>query len=190
MAKVTVIIPLFNKAAYIKRALDSVLAQTFGDFELLVIDDGSTDGGGEIVHRCGDSRVRLIRQDNAGPPTPVIGGSMKQRRLVAFLDADDEWMPRYLEHNVATLESAGSNVACVSSGYLLYRRPIDERCGTSEVEGSHVSRHARNVAAVPRASAGVSRAADDARDGERPPLGRFCRHGKCVYGEDPISGSS
>ena len=121
MPKVTVIIPLYNKAAYVKRALDSLIAQTFADYELLVIDDGSTDGGGAIVARCGDARVRLIRQDTAGPAHARNRGiDEASGELVAFLDADDEWMPRYLEHSLAALESAGPEVACVSSGYLLY----------------------------------------------------------------------
>src|SRR3954469_10712247 len=121
MPKITVIIPLYNKAAYIKRALDSVLAQTFSGFELIVIDDGSTDGGGAIVARCDDPRVRLIRQENAGPAQARNHGiDEASGELVAFLDADDEWMPRYLEHSVAALEQAGPEVACLASGYLLY----------------------------------------------------------------------
>ena len=63
----SVIMPLYNKAPYIQRALDSVLAQTLRDFEFIVIDDGSTDGGPEMVARCADPRVRILRQRNSGP---------------------------------------------------------------------------------------------------------------------------
>ena len=65
--KVSVIIPLYNKGPYIQRALDSVLAQTLDDFEVIVVDDGSSDNGAEVVGRCFDRRVHLIRQANAGP---------------------------------------------------------------------------------------------------------------------------
>jgi glycosyltransferase involved in cell wall biosynthesis len=114
---VSAIIPLYNKAPYIQRALGSVLAQTFRDFELIVVDDGSTDSGGEIVARCSDPRVRLIRQDNAGP------GAARNRGLneaggefVAFLDADDEWLPAFLGRTSEYLHSH-ADVATISMAY-------------------------------------------------------------------------
>jgi glycosyltransferase involved in cell wall biosynthesis len=188
MSKVTVIIPLFNKAAYIKRALDSVRAQTFRDFELLVIDDGSTDGGGEIVHRCADSRVRLIRQDNAGPAHARNRGIDDARgELVAFLDADDEWMPRYLEHNVATLESAGADVACVSSGYLIYpegrsTQPMWRDRGLKEM--TYRVTPAMSPQFLVHLLAYLAPPTTLARTASVRRWGGFCRHGKCVYGED------
>jgi glycosyltransferase involved in cell wall biosynthesis len=188
MPKVTIIIPLYNKAAYIKRALDSVLAQTFTDFELLVIDDGSTDGGGEIVHRCGDARVRLIRQENAGPAHARNRGIDEAGgELVAFLDADDEWTPRYLEHSLATLESAGPEVACVSSGYLLYPggrstqpmwRERGLRDGVYRVTPDMSPQFLVHLLAYIAPPMTVARTASVRR------WGGFCRHGKCVYGED------
>ena len=65
--KISIVIPLYNKAPYVRRALDSIAAQTFTDFELIVIDDGSTDDGAAIVENYPDGRFRLIRQGNAGP---------------------------------------------------------------------------------------------------------------------------
>lgn len=62
----SVIIPLYNKAPYIRRSLNSVLVQSFKDFELIVVDDGSTDAGGSIVASSTDPRIRLIHQENAG----------------------------------------------------------------------------------------------------------------------------
>ena len=59
MPTVSVVIPLYNKVRHVQRAIDSVLAQTHGDFELVVVDDGSTDGSAEIVRRYGDGRIRL-----------------------------------------------------------------------------------------------------------------------------------
>lgn len=115
--KVSAIIPLYNKAPYIQRALDSVLAQTLQDLELIVVDDGSTDGGGEIVERCSDPRVRLIRQENGGPGAARNRGLREARGdIVAFLDADDEWLPRYLARSYEYLRSH-AGVASISMGY-------------------------------------------------------------------------
>ncbi len=97
MPKISVVIPLYNKAPYIKRALDSVLAQTEHDFEVIVIDDGSTDGGGDAVKACTDPRIRYIRQRNTGVSGARNNGvKAAKARLAAFLDADDLWLPGFL----------------------------------------------------------------------------------------------
>jgi hypothetical protein len=117
--KISVIIPLYNKAHSIRRTLDSVAAQTRADYEVIVVDDGSTDGGGALVAEGADPRVRLIVQKNAGPGAARnMGLGEAAGEYVAFLDADDEWLPRYLERSVALLEGHGPGVAAVSSGYF------------------------------------------------------------------------
>ena len=94
---VSVVIPLYNKDKYIARALDSVFGQTCQDFEVIVVDDGSTDNGAEIVRSYKDRRLRFIRQANAGPGAARNHGIQESRApLLAFLDADDEWLPEFL----------------------------------------------------------------------------------------------
>lgn len=96
--KISVVIPLYNKGPQIARAIDSVLNQTFQDFEIIIINDGSTDGGAEIVKLFNDSRIQLINQTNRGVSfSRNRGVKYAQSDFIAFLDADDEWLPNHLE---------------------------------------------------------------------------------------------
>ena len=95
--EVSVVIPLYNKESTVERAIRSVLAQTFQDFELIVINDGSTDRGPEVVAAIEDPRIRLLHQSNAGVSAARNRGiDMANAGLVAFLDADDEWYAGFL----------------------------------------------------------------------------------------------
>jgi glycosyltransferase involved in cell wall biosynthesis len=95
---ISVVIPLFNKEPYIIRALNSVLNQTLQDFEVIVVDDGSTDGGAELVRGLLDPRILLIQQENRGVSAARNRGIEAARaELIAFLDADDEWLPSFIE---------------------------------------------------------------------------------------------
>lgn len=94
---ISVVIPLYNKEKQIAYTLQSVFEQTFQDFEIVVVDDGSTDNSVEEVEKFDDSRIRLIHQTNAGVSAARNRGIEEARgELIAFLDADDEWMPEYL----------------------------------------------------------------------------------------------
>lgn len=95
---ISVIIPLYNKEKQIANTLHSVLKQTFQDFEIVVVDDGSTDRSVAKVKKINDMRIRIIHQQNAGVSAARNKGIEEARYgLIAFLDADDEWKTEYLE---------------------------------------------------------------------------------------------
>lgn len=115
---VSIIVPLYNKASYVLRTLESIAAQTLAYFEVIVVDDGSSDGSADLAARFPDPRFKLFRQANAGP------GAARNRGLreasapyVAFIDADDIWSPHYLEENVKMLERFPA-AAAVSCGWV------------------------------------------------------------------------
>lgn len=95
---ISVIIPLYNKVNTVERAVRSVLDQTVSEFELIVVNNGSTDGSEDVVKRIDDPRIILISQPNQGVSMARNKGVAIARGVyVAFLDADDEWRPTFLE---------------------------------------------------------------------------------------------
>jgi glycosyltransferase involved in cell wall biosynthesis len=101
MATVSIVIPLYNKGFIISETLDSVLAQTFADFEVVIVNDGSTDSSFEIVSQFSDERILLIQQENKGAAAARnLGIEKATSNLIAFLDADDFWYPNHLEELV------------------------------------------------------------------------------------------
>ena len=89
---ISVVIPLYNKEKQIKRTIQSVLTQTFQDFEIVIVNDGSTDNSTIEVEKIKDSRIRLIHQENAGVSAARNKGIEEAKyELIALLDADDEW---------------------------------------------------------------------------------------------------
>lgn len=118
---ISVVIPLYNKASHIVRTLDSVLAQTVAPAEIIVVDDGSTDGGGEIVTSTYGSKVTLIRQTNQGVSAARNRGvEAVSTPYVAFLDADDEWRDNHLQTLKGLIEACPTAVL-YSSAHLISR---------------------------------------------------------------------
>ena len=121
----TVLIPLYNKAAYIQRALDSVYAQTFQPAEILVVNDGATDGSDDIVRNQGNPLIRVLDQRNQGVSIARNNGlAAASQPFIAFLDADDRWRPGFLAAMRRAIESFpeatlyGSGFATVAGGHV------------------------------------------------------------------------
>ena len=133
--KFSVIIPLYNKAPYVRKALESVFAQTYTDYELIVIDDGSTDDSAEITeevlqeatpHRpIASSPYRLLKQANAGVSAARNNGvAASNGDYVAFLDADDWWNPTYLER-MAQLIDDYPDAGLYASNYYYHKDGVN-----------------------------------------------------------------
>lgn len=102
----SVVIPMFNRANVIKRAIDSVLGQTYQDFEIVVVDDGSTDDSVTVVKSYNDKRIRLIHQENSGATAARNNGiSNSYGTYVSFLDSDDYWFDNMLAEQLKTYNS-------------------------------------------------------------------------------------
>jgi len=116
--KFSVIIPLYNKATYIQLAVESVLGQTHTDFELIIVNDGSTDDSLSRVQKIQDSRLRIIDQPNQGVATTRNNGtSFARYEYIAFLDGDDWWHPEFLEE-MANLISCFPEAGIYGCQYL------------------------------------------------------------------------
>src|SRR5436190_17168642 len=106
MPRVSIVLPTYNRADALARAIASVERQSFGDWELVIVDDGSTDGTAGMLRGL-DARVRVVRQANAGVYAARNAGIRAGRSdLVAFLDSDDEWLPQHLELAVGFLDAS------------------------------------------------------------------------------------
>lgn len=114
---VSVVIPTVNRKIWVTEALESVLSQTFKDYEIIVIDDGSTDGTYDYLENLYGSRIKLFKNGGSNPPTAKnIGVSYARGKYIAILDDDDLWYPNKLERQVALMEESDQSVAIVGGG--------------------------------------------------------------------------
>lgn len=118
-SRITVIIPVYNGQRFLKAAIDSVLAQTLGDWELIVVDDGSTDATPRILAEYQDPRIVKIRKDNGGESSARNAGLNRATgEYVAFLDADDLYLPNALADLSRFLEQHPEYDVVYSNGYI------------------------------------------------------------------------
>jgi glycosyltransferase involved in cell wall biosynthesis len=118
-----VVIPLHNKRDYVHRAVESVLRQVHTDWQLTVVDDGSTDGGGRLVEQISDPRISLLRTSCRGPGAARnLGIAATETDWIGLLDADDEWQPTFLER-AATAARSISGLVAVFTGIEVQGAP-------------------------------------------------------------------
>lgn len=123
----SVIVTVFNKERYVGRAIESILRQTCRDFEVIVVDDGSTDKSNEIVASFGDARIKYVYQENSGLPACARnkGMDLSHGRYIALLDGDDYWHEKKLERCKDVLDRMPEvglichNMACIYNGKIL-----------------------------------------------------------------------
>lgn len=117
-AQVSIVMPCFNSARHVARSISSVQAQNFADWTLIAVDDGSTDDTAEVIAAIDDSRVRLIRQANAGV-SAARNRALEEVRssYVAFLDSDDTWAPVFLETMLGALSAASPDAVLAYCGW-------------------------------------------------------------------------
>ena len=119
---VSIILPVYNREGFVRRAIESVFAQTYSHWELIAIDDGSTDRTPEILRSYTDHRVRLFVQPNAGPyPARNYGLSQATGEFIAFLDSDDLWYPHKLELQLPLFSRSEVGLVCGNAIIMDYR---------------------------------------------------------------------
>jgi glycosyltransferase involved in cell wall biosynthesis len=120
MPEISVIIPTYNMANFIQEAIQSVLDQTFSDFEIVVVDDGGTDNTVDVVKAFKDPRIRYIYQENHGVSSARNSGiRASSGEFIAFLDSDDAWLPRSLEIKKELLDVHPDAALICSDIYLV-----------------------------------------------------------------------
>lgn len=148
MPTVSVILPTYNRAAMLPRAIRTVLAQTYRDFELIVIDDGSTDNTQTVLQSFTDSRlVYLSHQQNRGVSAARNTGIRASRgAYIAFQDSDDEWWPTKLARQLAAFERRGLDTAVVFSQFQFVKNNTSRfvPAANEEMEGNIYKKLLRN----------------------------------------------
>lgn len=178
MPRFSVIIPLYNKAPYVRKTVESVLGQTFGDYELIIVDNGSNDGSHEIVAAFTDHRIKIVRlEENVGVSNARNKGvAMASAPIVTFLDADDWWEPTFLEE-MAGLIDRHPDAGIYGTGYYIVKNgkkrlaPIGVDEGFEEGEINYCAVYAKTLC-MPLTSISVAmpRAVFDETGGFKPHL--------------------
>ncbi len=152
MPHFSVIIPLYNKAPYVRKAVESVVGQTHEDWELVIVDNGSTDGSSDVVASISDPRIQTVRlEDNIGPGAARNRGVAESTaQWICFLDADDWWEPTFLEEMAGLIERH-PDAGIYGTGYYIVKNgkkrlaPIGVEEGFDEGEINYCKVYAKTL---------------------------------------------
>ena len=152
MARFSVIMPLYNKAPYVRKAVESVVEQTYGDWELIVVDDCSTDDSATVVEKIVDPRIRIVRLGVNGGVGAARNRAVAESTAahICFLDADDWWEPTFLEE-MAGLVERHPGAGIYGTGYYIVKNgrkrvaPIGVDEGFTEGEINYCQVYARTL---------------------------------------------
>ena len=188
MAMVDIIIPLYNKEATVARAVESILDQTFADWRLIIVDDGSTDNSLQVVRQFTDPRIRIVEQENRGPGAARNRGIQEATaEYLAFLDADDQWYSWYLENALKAF--AQNDVVCIGTMYEDQPDPGDMTDywakrnvipGTYEIQGGESPKEILSSIFFFHVGNSVVRTESAKK------YGGFYDRDKCLLGEDSV----
>lgn len=125
---VSIILPTYNRAHLVGRAIKSILDQTYQDFEIIVVDDGSRDNTEERINSFTDTRIIYVKhqQNKGGSAARNTGIKLAKGRYIAFQDSDDEWLPRKLELQIKAFEVASSEVGVIYTDMLKIKKNGEE----------------------------------------------------------------
>lgn len=148
----SIIMPLYNKAPYVRKAVESVVGQTFADWQLIVVDDCSTDGSAAVAEQVADSRIRIVRLGKNGGVGAARnhGVALSEAPFVCFLDADDWWEPTFLEE-MAGLTERHSDAGIYGTSYYIVKNgkkrvaPIGVDKGFTEGEINYCRVYAKTL---------------------------------------------
>lgn len=137
--KFSIVIPLYNKRNSLRDCIESVLNQSYDDFELIVVDDGSTDGSAEIVREFSDERIRLVEKENGGVSSARnLGVKLAKNPWIAFLDGDDIWAKWHLETMACLSESEPLALVLSSSLDSFFdSKGVEEKIKNANKEFNH-----------------------------------------------------
>jgi len=133
---ISIILPTYNRAHFLPRALDSVFAQTYGNWELVIIDDGSTDETSKLLDKYTDPRIVRLQQENKGVSAARnYGISCCKGDMIALLDSDDEWLPRKLETQLKLMHEHGYEISQTNEIWIRNGKRVNQPAKYAKPEG-------------------------------------------------------
>ena len=133
---VSIILPTYNRSEFIGKAIESVLAQTHGNWECVIVDDGSTDNTDEVLAVYGDPRFVCLRQENQGVSgARNTGLAACKGDVVALLDSDDEWLPTKLETQLSYMRNNGYEISQTEEIWIRGGKRVNQPAKYAKPEG-------------------------------------------------------